>query len=145
MKLWVGWWMIIVSGNSCSHTTHMFNEPWNCSNHALVVTLTKYFLQQRIFCSDNCCSYYGSASVPKWPQKQSQSTLFLKISWGSYPQTPIVYMKSQLHLDYFQNTHSKVKTNTSLWMYTLNWTVWYSFCSVWSNITCFRRENVSYK
>ena len=37
-------------------------------------------------CSVHC--YYGSASVPKWPQKQSQSTLFLKISWGSMPPDP---------------------------------------------------------
>ena len=27
------------------NTTHLFNETWNCSNHALVVILTKYFLQ----------------------------------------------------------------------------------------------------
>ena len=26
------------------------------------------------------CSYYGFASVPKWPQKQSQSIPFLKFS-----------------------------------------------------------------
>ena len=26
-------------------TTKLFNEPWNCSNHALVVILTKYLLQ----------------------------------------------------------------------------------------------------
>ena len=32
--------------------------------------------------------YYGSASVPKWPQKQSQSIWFLKISWGSMPPDP---------------------------------------------------------
>ena len=32
MKLWGGWWMIIVFGNSFSHTTNLFNEPWNCSN-----------------------------------------------------------------------------------------------------------------
>ena len=54
-------------------------------------------------------------------------------------------VKSQPHLDYFQNTHSKMKTNIRLWMYTLNGTVWYPFCSVWSSISCFRPENVSYK
>ena len=26
-----------------NHTTNLFNEPLNCSNHALVVILTKYF------------------------------------------------------------------------------------------------------
>ena len=52
-------------------------------------------------------------------------------------------IKSQPHLDYFQNTHSKIKTNIRLWMYTLNGTVWYPFCSVWSGIRCFRPENVS--
>ena len=54
-------------------------------------------------------------------------------------------VKSQQHLDYFQNTHSKMKTNIKLWMYTLNGTVWYRFCSVWSSISCFRHKNVSYK
>ena len=34
------------------------------------------------------CSYYDSASVPKWPQKQSQSIYFLEISWGSMPPDP---------------------------------------------------------
>ena len=29
--------------------------------------------------------YYSSASVTKWPQKQSQSIYLLKISWGSMP------------------------------------------------------------
>ena len=28
-----------------NHTTKLFNESWNCSNHALVVISTKYFLQ----------------------------------------------------------------------------------------------------
>ena len=45
--------------------------------------------------------------------------------------------KSQPRLDYFQNTHSKIKTNIRLWMYTLNGNVWYLFCSVWSSISCF--------
>ena len=35
--------------NSFNHTNpHLLNEPWNCSNHALVV-LTKYFLQWRAY------------------------------------------------------------------------------------------------
>ena len=33
-------------------------------------------------------SYYDSASVPKWPQKQSQSIYFLKISLGSMAPDP---------------------------------------------------------
>ena len=37
--------MIFVFLNSFNHTTHLFDETWNCSNHALVVILTKYFLQ----------------------------------------------------------------------------------------------------
>ena len=57
----------------------------------------------------------------------------------------VAVAKSQPHLDYFQNTHSKIKTNIRLWMYTLNATVWYLFCSVWSGISCFSPENVSYK
>ena len=57
----------------------------------------------------------------------------------------IQVVKSQPHLNYFQNTHSKMKTNIRLWMHTLNGTVWYPFCSVWSSINCFRPENVSYK
>ena len=40
-------------------------------------------------CSVHC--YYGSASVPKWPHKQSQSIWFLKISWGSIPQ-PLAWL-----------------------------------------------------
>ena len=28
-----------------NHTTKLFNEPWNCSNHAVMVISTKYFLQ----------------------------------------------------------------------------------------------------
>ena len=36
------------------------------------------------------CIYYGFASVPKWPQKQSQSIKFKKIFWGACPQTPLV-------------------------------------------------------
>ena len=35
--------------------------------------------------------------------------------------------------------------NFRLWMYTLNGTVWYLFCLVWSSISCFRDENVSHK
>ena len=35
------------------------------------------------------CSYYSSASVPKWPlQKQSQSIKFLNFSGGACSQTP---------------------------------------------------------
>ena len=30
-------------------------------------------------------------------------------------------------------------------MYTLNGTVWYPFCPVWSSISCFSNEIVSYK
>ena len=30
-------------------------------------------------------------------------------------------------------------------MYSPNTTVWYPFCLLWSSITCFRPENVSYK
>ena len=30
-----------------------------------------------------------------------------------------------------------METNIRLWMYTLNGTVWYPFCLVWSNIGCF--------
>ena len=29
--------------NFFNHTTNLFNESWNCSNHGLVVILTKYF------------------------------------------------------------------------------------------------------
>ena len=42
----------------------------------------------------------------------------------------VVVAKSQPHLDYFPNTHSEMKTNIRLWMYTLNENVWYLFCSV---------------
>ena len=45
MKLWGGWWMIIVFGNSFSHTTNLFNEPWNCSN------LQLWSFWPSIFCS----------------------------------------------------------------------------------------------
>ena len=38
-----------------------------------------------------------------------------------------------------------MKSNIRLWMYTLNGTVWYLFCLVWSSISCFREENVSHK
>jgi len=41
--------------------------------------------------------------------------------------------------------HFKMKTNIRLWMYTPNGTVWYPLCLLWSSITCFRPENVSYK
>ena len=39
-------------------------------------------------------------------------------------------------------------TNTTmedirLWMYTLNGTVWYPYCLVWSCVTCFSSENAS--
>ena len=54
-------------------------------------------------------------------------------------------VKSPLDLDYFQNTYTKWKTNIRLWMYTSNGTVWYPFCPVWSSITNFRVEIVSYK
>ena len=33
------------------------------------------------------CSYYGSASIPKWPQKQYQS---IKFPEGACPQTPLL-------------------------------------------------------
>ena len=38
-----------------------------------------------------------------------------------------------------------MKTNIKLWMYTPNGTGWYPFCLAWSNISCFKPENVSYK
>ena len=44
----------------------------------------------------------------------------------------------------FQNTHSKMKTNTRLWMYTPNGTVWCPFCLVKSSISWFRAEIVCY-
>ena len=44
----------------------------------------------------------------------------------------------------FQNTHSKMITNSRLWMYTLNGIVWNLFFLVWSSIGCFRDENVSH-
>ena len=28
-----------------NYTTHLFNEPWNCSNHQFVVILTMLFLE----------------------------------------------------------------------------------------------------
>ena len=31
--------------NSFNCTTHLFNEPWNCSKHVLVVILTNYILK----------------------------------------------------------------------------------------------------
>ena len=33
---------------------------------------------------------YGSASVPNWPQKQSQNIYFLKFPGGAHPQNPLV-------------------------------------------------------
>ena len=54
-------------------------------------------------------------------------------------------VKSPLYLDYFQNTYTKWKPNIRLWMYTSNGTVWYPFCPVWSSITNFKFEIVSYK
>ena len=38
------------------------------------------------------CSYYNSASVPKWPQKKSQSIKFKKKKFpgGACPQIPLV-------------------------------------------------------
>ena len=45
MELRGSWCIITLFWNSFNHTTHRFNEPWNCSNHTLVVILTKYFLQ----------------------------------------------------------------------------------------------------
>ena len=39
-------------------------------------------------------------------------------------------VKSQPYLDYFQNTHTKMKTNIRIWMYTQNETVWYPFGQV---------------
>ena len=63
----------------------------------------------------------------------------------SYKQpTCVAKVKSQPYLGCFQNTHSKRKMNIRLWMYRLNGTVWYPFCLVWSSISCFKPENVSY-
>ena len=63
----------------------------------------------------------------------------------SYKWTEHVWViKLQRYPGCFQNTHSKVKTNIRLWMYTPNGTVWYPFCLAWSIISCFRSENVSY-
>ena len=46
-------------------------------------------------------------------------------------------VKSQLYPDYFTDTHSWMKTNIRLWMYTCNGTVWYPICLVWSSISSF--------
>ena len=35
--------------------------------------------------------YYGSASLPKWPQKQSKSIYSLKLSWRSILLDPLVF------------------------------------------------------
>ena len=58
--------------------------------------------------------------------------------------TNLVIYKS-LYQSSFQNTHSKMKANIRLWIYTLNGIVWYLFCLVWSSIRCFWDENVSHK
>ena len=38
-----------------------------------------------------------------------------------------------------------MKKNMRLWMHTLNRTVWYPFSLLWSSISCYRVEMVSYK
>ena len=53
----------------------------------------------------------------------------------------IQVVKSQQHLGYFLEHLIK---NLIKLMYTPNGTLWYPFCLVWSSITCFRPENVSY-
>ena len=55
-----------------------------------------------------------------------------------------VHIHNLIFVFIFEITHSKMKTNIRLWMYTLRGTVWYHFCLVWSSISCFRPENVSY-
>ena len=52
-------------------------------------------------------------------------------------------VKSQPYLDSFKNTYSKWK-QTPDYVYTLNGTVWYPFCPVWLNLSCFRDEIFSY-
>jgi len=63
----------------------------------------------------------------------------------SYKLPILQVVKLQPYLDYFQNTYSKMKTNIRLWMYTPNGNVWYPLCLLWSSISCFRPENISYK
>ena len=46
-------------------------------------------------CSVYWC--YGPAYVPKWPQKQSQSFGFLKISWWSLPPDPLSVASLYVH------------------------------------------------
>ena len=52
-------------------------------------------------------------------------------------------VKLQLYIDYFWNTHSKMKRNSRLWMYTPNGTAWHLFGLVSSSIRCFRDEIVT--
>ena len=51
------------------------------------------------------CSYYCSASVPKWPQKQSQSISLVKFSWGSMPPDPPSLACLCMHTFTSRDTH----------------------------------------
>ena len=46
-------------------------------------------MQPKTDCRLHSC--YGSTSVPKWPQKQSQSIHFFKFPGGTCPQPPLVF------------------------------------------------------
>ena len=69
-----------------------------------------------------------------------------QLSWNQL--TKINFPRNQLPLNQLLTkstkiTHSKMKTNIRLWMYSSNGTVWCPFCLLWSNIASFRDEIVS--
>ena len=46
-----------------NHATHLFNEPWNCSNHALVVNLSKKFCSVYILLISSFKLICGGVSI----------------------------------------------------------------------------------
>ena len=109
------------------------------------------------------CLYVFGTVIPKWKQTSdykfphqmemfgTHSVLFGQVLAVSGVKLFVIsnwyvqVVKPQPYLDYFQNNHSKMKTNIRLWIYTANGTVWYPFCLVWSSISCFSGEIVGYK
>ena len=127
-------WVIVVLSNSFNHAsaTHPFNEPWNCSNHALVVIervpqnedpYTSDTLQKKtaIFCSVS--DVYGSSfwgyviSYQSWPHSQVLLLLFYdQQNWISGTFGIIVKV---FELIIIQSYTCVVKTPVHVW-YTLS-------------------------
>ena len=116
------------------------------STHMLLQLSVFYHHHEELCLSDWFASRH-TLCLQEWFVEVNQRVLKQRIMKGKVAKCAclrrcVQVVKSQPYQGSFQSTHFKRQTNIWLWIYTLNGTVWYLFCLVWSRISCFRDKNV---